>query len=207
NQLPKEFSEIVPELIAKWIATSGFITTPIQSKNNSNSETSSTAAIIVESTCSSSNSSITALVAESTHLTNNTIHNPPTETITNTIATTTYNPTNIASTSNNINTNTNSNSYNEFFINIFSDLSNMSGQRTSTRADKHHVPIDNEQNNHLQYEREEFNTKNAMRAIIEGLKQLSQNHTERATANTNPKEYKLVDFPIFSKSHDNDPVE
>ncbi|CAG8792353.1 16403_t:CDS:2, partial [Dentiscutata erythropus] len=213
----------------KWTAISGFITTPIQSENNSNSETSSTTAIIVESTCSSSNSSTTALVAESTHLTNNTTHNPPTETITNTIATTTYNPANIASTSNNINTNTNSNPYGKFFINIFSDLSNMSGQRTSTRithqiptlidiqdrnnennrhrADERHVPINNEQNNHLQHEREEFNAENAIRAIIKGLRQLSQNHTERATADTNPKEYKLVDFSIFSGSHDDNPVE
>ncbi|CAG8768612.1 2896_t:CDS:2 [Dentiscutata erythropus] len=123
----------------KWIATSSFITTSIQSENNSNSETSSTAAIIVESTSSSSNSSITALVAESTHLTNNTIHNPSTETITNTIATTTHNPTNIVSASNNINTNTNSNLYDEFFINILSDLSNMSGQRTSTHI-THQIP-------------------------------------------------------------------
>ncbi|CAG8737061.1 8257_t:CDS:2 [Dentiscutata erythropus] len=46
-----------------------------------------------------------------------------------------------------------------------------------------------------------------MRAIIKGLRQLSQNHIERATANTNSKEYKLVDFPIFSGSHDDDPVE
>ncbi|CAG8737064.1 8258_t:CDS:2, partial [Dentiscutata erythropus] len=177
NQPPKEFSEIVPKLIAN------------------NSETSSTAAIIVESTCSSSNSSTTALVAKSTYLTNNTIYNLPTETITNTIVTTTHNPTNIASTSNNINTNTNLNPYDEFFINILSDLSNMSGQRISTHimyqiptlinmrdrnnnennrhsneaqndtitqlyindrsnqgADKRHVPIDNEQNNYLQHE-------------------------------------------------------
>ncbi|CAG8813218.1 16270_t:CDS:2, partial [Dentiscutata erythropus] len=114
-------------------ATSGFITTPIQSENNSNSETFSTAAIIVKSTCSSSNFSKTALVAKSTHLTSNTIHNLSTETITNTIVTTTHNPTNIVSILNNINTNTNSNPYDEFFINILSDLSNMSGQRTSTR--------------------------------------------------------------------------
>ncbi|CAG8514310.1 19929_t:CDS:2 [Dentiscutata erythropus] len=94
-------------------------------KNNSNSETFSTVAIIVESTCSSSNSSMTALVAKFTHLTNNTTHNLPTKTITNTIATTTHNLTNIVSISNNINTNTNSNPYDKFFINILSDLNNM----------------------------------------------------------------------------------
>ncbi|CAG8446062.1 17450_t:CDS:1, partial [Dentiscutata heterogama] len=95
NQLPKEFSKIVPEVAAKWNDTSGFVLSPISIEHDTKSDI-STIAIIVKFTDS---------------VKDNNIHNSKKETINNK-----------ASISNNNNIVPTSNQYDKFFTNILSDL-------------------------------------------------------------------------------------
>ena len=56
-------------------------------------------------------------------------------------------------------------------------------------------------------EEDEFSPEEALKTILEGLKEIVKNNTERPTASTNLKEYKMIDFSTFSGNQDKKLVE
>ncbi|RIB17908.1 hypothetical protein C2G38_2186132 [Gigaspora rosea] len=81
-------------------------------------------------------------------------------------------------------------------------------------AENRQVPIRPSNNNEERQNEEgdnnkedEFSPEDALKSILEGLKEIVKNNAERPTTSTNPKKYKMIDFPTFSGNQDEDPVE
>ena len=96
---------------------------------------------------------------------------------------------------------------NEDLLNFNDRMTNLYINDNSQRgAENRQVPIQPSNNNERHddeddnNEEDNFSPEDALKSILEGLKEIVKNNAERPTVPTNSKEYKMINFPTFSSN-------
>ncbi|CAG8662829.1 16347_t:CDS:2, partial [Dentiscutata erythropus] len=207
------FNQIIPEVKAKWIATNKFNYSP-ENSEKSNQETDTESRLEISySESLSTNPSVNKLNKKFKKANKQIQQDNLEPTETPLISTSQNPPLNI----NNQNKNTESLNFEKAYFNTI----NQKEQTNMYIPDDSHgmveacrAPVDftnmcqHQAQNQQQTPPPKFDNQQALQTLLRDINEMFEiNAARAAVATTNPKEYKLIDFPIFLGDNNKDPIE